>query len=345
MIPPSRCGRSAPHRADTAAANETNRTRGNHPRAPRRGWQRRGVTAARGRYHTAPPCACRRPPNVVLHPNQFTFHRILAALFCVLAFAPCVRAANEAALLELWNQHIATPEEHDETIKVCRAFVTANANDPLLPVVQGIEAWHHFRAGRTQDAWRILQPHLTAPVGPVTNAARALAQGWFTRLDREKAAASLQIYYRKEVAYPKTLDLIAKHPKIPAEVRPPFIDRFGQPWNYQLTGFAKTTGFPDQKYSLQSTALGDLSELKAAIAAPYASRIQAVPASRIQAVSAGIVPAPGNTVAVKFTKVGKAGTAIVAVGQATGDLHVAFAGTQIIVVCDHTHWKLFPSPK
>ncbi|MEO6739609.1 MAG: hypothetical protein ABIP20_05105 [Chthoniobacteraceae bacterium] len=259
--------------------------------------------------------------------------RIVATLICISA---CVHAANEAALLELWNQHIATPEEHDETIKACRAFATANANDPLLPVVQDIEAWHHFRAGRAQDAWRILQPQLTAPVGPITNAARALAQGWFTRLDREKVAASLQIYYRKEVAYPKTLDLIAKHPKIPAEVRPPFIDRFGQPWNYQLTGFAKATGFPDQKYSLQSTTLGDLSELKAAIAAPYASRIRAVPV--------GIVPAPGNTFAVKFTNVGKAGTAIVAVGQASGDLHVAFAGSSIVVVCDHTHWKVFPKP-
>jgi hypothetical protein len=261
--------------------------------------------------------------------------RLLAPLVYVVAFTLCVHAANEAALHELWQEHIAKPDEHDDAIKACRSFATVNANDPLLPVVQGIEAWHHFRASRAADAWRILQPHLTAPAGPVTDAARALAQGWFTRLDREKVAAALQIFYRKEVAYPKMLDLIAKHPKIPAEARPPFMDRFGQPWDYRLTGFAKA-GFADQKYSLQSTALGDLSDMKSAIAAPYASRIQATPVQ--------IVAAPGNTVAVKFNNVGKAGTAIVAVGQATGDLHVAFAGSSIVVVCDHTHWKIFPKP-
>ncbi|MEO6786636.1 MAG: hypothetical protein ABI318_10930 [Chthoniobacteraceae bacterium] len=262
--------------------------------------------------------------------------RFLATLITILAFAPCLRAANEAALLELWQEHMAKPDEHDETIKACRAFATANANDPLLPVVQGIEAWHHFRAGRAAEAWRILQPHLTARAGPVADAARALAQGWFTRLDREKVAAALQIYYRKEVAYPKTLDLIAKHPKIPSEMWPPMTDRFGKPWNYRLTGFARAAGFPDQKYSLESPVLGDLSDLKSAIAAPYASRIHAVPVA--------IVAAPGNSVAVKFNITGKGGTALVGVGQATGDLHVAFAGSSIVVVCDYTHWKIFPKP-
>ena len=42
-----------------------------------------------------------------------------------------------------------------------------------------------------------------------------------TRLDREKVAAALQLYYRKEVAYPKSLELITTHPKIPAAARPP----------------------------------------------------------------------------------------------------------------------------
>jgi hypothetical protein len=45
---------------------------------------------------------------------------------------------------------------------------------------------------------------------------------------------------------------------------------------------------------------------------------------------------------VRFSLAGK--TSVVGVGQATGDLHVAFVGTKIIVVCDYTHWKIFPRP-
>jgi hypothetical protein len=268
--------------------------------------------------------------------RTFALHRILAALVCVLASVLQVHAASEEVLLELWQDHIAKPDGHEEAIKACRAFAKANAGDPLLPIVEDIEAWHHFRAGRTADALKLVEPHLTAPRGPVADAARAIAQGWFTRLDREKVAAALQLYYRREIAYPKTLDLLAKHPKIPADARPPFIDRFGQQWNYRLTGLAKATGFTDQKYSLQSMVLGDLSDMKSALAAPYASRITAVPAQ--------IIPAPGGASAVKFSNVGKGGTAIVAVGQASGDLHVAFAGAKIVVVSDFTHWKIFPKP-
>ena len=67
-----------------------------------------------------------------------------------------------------------------------------------------------------------------------TRAARA--QGREAR--DELLAAALQVFYRKQVAYPKSLE------QLPAESRPPMNDRFGKPWNYQLTGFAKLTGFP-----------------------------------------------------------------------------------------------------
>lgn len=258
-----------------------------------------------------------------------------ARLLLALTFAVAARAANEAALLEVWNEHIAKPDDHEAAIKACQAFATANANDPLLHVVQGIEAWHHFRADRTTEALRLTEPYLTAPASPINDGARRLALGWLTRLDREKVAAALQLYYRKEVAYPKSLDQLATHPKLPAATRPPLTDRFGKPWAYQLTGFSKLRGFVDQKYSLQSTALGDLSELKLALAAPYASRIVATPTQ--------VVTAPGGAPAVKFNVPGK-GAALLAAGQAAGELHLAFVGSQIIVVCDFTHWKIFPRP-
>ena len=262
-------------------------------------------------------------------------HRVCIALICAAVFVSSARAVNEAALLELWQQHLASPDDHEAIIKACESFSIANPGDPLLPVARGIEAWHHFRASRTPDGLRMIEPYLAAPPGPVTDSARALAQGWLTRLDREKVAAALQLYYRKEIAYPKTLDQLARHPKIPADAQPPFTDRFGKPWTYRLIGFGKVQGFADQKYSLQSPTLGDLSEFKTALQTPYASRIIAVP---IQ-----VVAAPGNTVAVKFNLPGKS-AAVVGLGQATGDLHLAFVGSQIIVVCDYTHWKVFPKP-
>jgi len=55
LIAPSRCGRSAPHRARGVANAEGVRSPEMLSHCHGQGWQRRGATAARGRYHTAPP--------------------------------------------------------------------------------------------------------------------------------------------------------------------------------------------------------------------------------------------------------------------------------------------------
>ncbi len=253
----------------------------------------------------------------------------------VLTLCATARGANEAALLEIWKQHVAAPDNHDAAIKACRDFATANVSDPLVPVARGIEAWHDFRAGRDDEALQLMQPYVNSPAGPTGEGLRRIALGWLTRFDREKVAAALQLYYRKEVAYPKSLDQLVASPKISADARQPLNDRFGKPWVYQLTGFTKLRGFPDQKYSLQSSALGDFSDLKQALNAPYASRITATPVQ--------IVAAPGNAVAVTFN-IPRKGSAAIGVGQASGDLYLAFVGSQIIVVCDYAHWKVFPRP-
>ena len=145
----------------------------------------------------------------------------------------------------------------------------------------------------------------------MNDGARHLAAGWLTRVDREQVAAALQAYYREQIAYPKTLDQLAGRPR-----SPPPTDRLGKPWNYKLTGFSKVPGFTDQKYSLQSATLGDVSDFKTAVQLPYASRIVAVPLQ--------VLPAPGNTQAVKFNLGGSA--AVVGVGQAAGDLFLAYVG-------------------
>lgn len=266
--------------------------------------------------------------------------RFLLIVWAVLVCSVAVRAADEDGLLELWKQHMATPDDHAAVIKACREFSAAHVGDPLLPVVRGIEEWHTLRAGKTDEALAMFEADMALPPSPLNDGARRIAFAWMTRKDREKVAAALQAYYRKEIAYPKTLEQIAAHPKLKSAPQPPAADRFGKPWDYALTGFEKVKGFEklkgfaDQKYLLRSTVLGDVSDLKSAVKLPYASRISAVPQQ--------VIPAPGNVLAVKFN-LGKT-TAVIGAGTAAGDLHLAFVGTKIIVVCDYTHWKLYPRP-
>ena len=258
----------------------------------------------------------------------------LLLVWAVLLCSISARAAEEDALLELWKLQMETPDDHEAVITACREFAKAHAGDPLLPVVRGFEAWRTLRAGREPEALKMIEADLAAPAGPVNDGARRLALGWMSRADREQVPPALQAYYRKEAAYPKTLEQLAAHPKLKSQPQPPWRDRFGKPWDYQLTGFAKLKGFADQKYALRSAVLGDTSELKVVVNLPYASRISAMPQQ--------VIPAPGNTQAVKFNLAGS--SAVVGVGQATGDLHVAFVGAKIIVVCDFTHWRILPRP-
>jgi hypothetical protein len=245
------------------------------------------------------------------------------------------RAVEEEALQELWKQHLAAGENHEDAIKLCRDYTAGHAGDPLLPVVRGFEEWHHLRAGRRSEALQMIVADAGGPAGPVQDGAKRLALGWLTRVDRDQVAAALQLCYRKQVAYPKSLDEMVTLLKLPPAGGPPMNDRFGKPWVYALTGFAKVAGFKDQKYSLQSPLLGDTSDFKAAVQLPYASRFVATPAQ--------VVPAPGNTQAVRFN-LGGSKVAVVGAGQAAGDLYVAYIGTAILVVCDYTHWKILPRP-
>src|SRR4051812_18034563 len=113
----------------------------------------------------------RRVASDAVNVSRFPF---LLALVCT---ALTARAASEPALLDLWKQHLATPDDHETTIKACRAFASANANDPLLPVVHDIEAWHDLRAGRDAEALRLMSIYVSAPPGPVTDGARRIALG------------------------------------------------------------------------------------------------------------------------------------------------------------------------
>jgi hypothetical protein len=259
----------------------------------------------------------------------------LAAIATLAAvFVPAARAADEDGLVALWKQHMQAGAEHEAVIAACRAFAATHANDLLLPVARGIEAWRTLRAGNREAAFALYEADLALPPAPVNDCARRLASGWLTRADREKIDAALHAYYRKEIAYPKELAQLASHPRFKKEPRLPEVDRFGKPWSYTLTSFEKFKGLADQRYALRSAVLGELSELKAAEALPYAGQISAVPLR--------VIAMPDNTSAVSFRQ--GATTALSLLGPGAGELHLAFVGAKIIVVCDHTHWKLLPRP-
>lgn len=253
---------------------------------------------------------------------------LFLAFVCAAGFGSAsARAADESALIELGRLQVAKPDDHEALIKACENFAAAHPGDPLLPVARGFQEWHLLRSGHRDEALQMMTADLTLPKDPVGDGARRLAQAWLTRADRDQVVTALQVFYRQQVGYPKTLE------ELP-QTRPPLEDRFGKQWSYRLSGFAKLAGFDDQRYSLQSTALGGMSDFNKALQLPYAAQIAAVPVQ--------VIAIPGNAPAVKFNLGGSA--SVVGLGQSGGDLFLAFVGARILVVCDYTHWKILPHP-
>jgi len=245
------------------------------------------------------------------------------------------RAANETELERLWEQHLARPDDHAAVIAACQRFVALDAGDPFTDVVSGIETWHLLRSGKAGEATPILQSHLIAKPSLILSGATAVAKGWQTRLDRERVVKALQLFYRKEVGYPASLaDLIA-HPKVPKEQHPPLNDRFGNPWQYRLVGIKGLPTMQDQRYELLSTALGDQSPLEVALEAPYGFGIDLIPEAVFPAL---------NPPQVSFKNPAGGGATAIPLGRSAGGLYLAYIGNQIVIVCNHSYWKIFSRP-
>ena len=104
---------------------------------------------------------------------------------CLSSFT--ARAAEEEALMDLWKQHMATPDDHDAVLKACQDFTSAHAGDPLTPVVRGLEEWHRLRAGHRDEALQMIAADITAPQGPVTDGGEHLDAA---QEDARRAAAA-----------------------------------------------------------------------------------------------------------------------------------------------------------
>ena len=129
---------------------------------------------------------------------------------------------------------------------------------PCSPWRAACEAWHRLRAGhRRRRRFALMRPtHRSARAGHRRRAPRsrsAGSRGWIARRWPRRFRLTIA---RRSPTRSRSMRL----PAAAARRRPPATDRFGQPWQYALTGFAKVAGFTDQKYSLQSAALGDTSD-------------------------------------------------------------------------------------
>ncbi len=259
----------------------------------------------------------------------------LATLACCLCALPArsAHSADEDGLKKVWDQHTSAPDDHAEVVAACRAFSAANPGDPLVPVAQSIEAWHLLHQGNREAATAILEGHLATRDGPVGEGAAEIARAWLTRTDRDSVVRALQLYYRKEVGYPESLDAIVSHPKIPQAEHPPLADRFGAPWRYSLAGLKVPAKFADQRYELGSASLGNSAELAKALELPYAAAIDARPTK----VWDDRDPPMAQ---LNFT----AGASAMPAGKTERGILLAFIGEKIIVVSNREHWKIFSRP-
>jgi hypothetical protein len=162
----------------------------------------------------------------------------------------------------------------------------------------------------------------------------------------ERIKKALQFYYRREIAYPDTLNSLAAYSALPKEMAFPMKDRGGNQWAYRLVGIRHMPGLLDQKYRLRSRMLGSGSDLAQALKVPYAERIRVRPLG-VQSVVRGraivkieILSTPDDSADIKDPK--KNQTVLAGVDTWTEDVLLAYAGRYLILMCDRYHWKIFP---
>lgn len=244
--------------------------------------------------------------------------------------------AGERELWFFWNKHIKEVDDHQAVIQTCLAYASKFPQDPFLPLVQSIEAWHLLSRGKTDEAWKKFNSQLAGGESGLESAVQRVARGWITRLQQGQLRDALQIYYKKEVRYPERLDKLASHPGISASDQLPLKDAWNVSWNYKLVGFKGVAGFRDQKYELKSNSLLDGLGVQEALAVPYASGIHAEP-SRVARGGAPGIP----VVQLNFTRGAKSGQRILGqVGREVEGLTVAYAGKDLVVLCDALHWSV-----
>jgi hypothetical protein len=275
---------------------------------------------------------------------------LLAVLLCGMGVTPhaaAADAADERAFLSLWRVQQAAPHDHAAVVAACQTLKQTRPASAFGGVADTLAAWHLLKLGRTDAAVTLLETLKRRPQEAVAQGAYEVAAGWLTRIDRTRVQQALQFYYRREIGYPSTLTALTDYAALPATMTFRAADRWGLRWNYRLVGYSRLSGLLNQKYTLRSQKLGSGSNLEQVLAMPYGEQITArmlripssVPGREVVEMEIALPVDPEDEGAVPRRQAVAAG-----VNSWSEGLFLAYVGRQFILVCDRSHWKVFPKP-
>ncbi|MBT3296025.1 MAG: hypothetical protein HN919_11395 [Verrucomicrobia bacterium] len=263
-----------------------------------------------------------------------------------LPHAAAADAADERAFLSLWSVHQSAPHDHAAVLAACQTLKQTRPASAFGGVADTLAAWHLLKLGRTDAAVTILETLQRRPQEAVAQGAYEVAAGWLTRIDRTRVQQALKFYYRREIGYPSTLAALTDYAPLPATITFRAADRWGLRWDYRLVGYKRLSGLLNQKYTLRSQKLGSGSDLEQALARPYGEQITGrmlrirsnVPGREVVEMEIALPAAADEGASPRRRKV------VGSVNTWTEDLFVAYVGRQFILVCDRSHWKVYPKP-
>jgi hypothetical protein len=190
-----------------------------------------------------------------------------------------------------------------------------------------------LESGEFDHARQLLEKMAAAGPEPIAAIGAEMARRWLTRLDREQVTAALQKVYADDLEYPESLSAVSS---LPPEYRPPMADRWGAPWFYTPTAFKKLRTGDRQTFILESTKLGETSDLKTALALPYGAGFTFKPVK--------VMPSIGGKAVITFQDAtGKVDT--LSEGSAGNDLGFAYLGENVLVLSSGDYWSFQPRPE
>jgi len=271
------------------------------------------------------------------------FGGILAAFIVTtcLAQQPAPGGSDEKTIWEIWKMHQDQPNNHGSISTNCLEFVKKSPKDPLALVAINLAAWHMLKMDNRDGAVKLFKTSMASTrADPLATAATHMSRTWLTRIDMEHVKQALQLYYRKNIEYPKTLDSIKPFQK---DGLPPLVDRWNKPWAYSLSEFQnlKKLGalyaMPGQKYNLRSAMLGTNSDLKASIALPYAGGMPLKPMKVLSGM------ASKEMIQFESTE-GKQTKVVLSIGTDNAGITMCYCGPKLLVLADMNHWLIVPRP-
>lgn len=276
---------------------------------------------------------------------------VLVFLLTLVCLPNAQGAADERGLWEIWTKHQNADAKSEEVVLACMEYYKTHAGDPFVKVTDTIAAWHLLKLNKHAEAQSLLKRNLNRTQTSLGKGANQIASAWLSRADLLKIRAVLQFYYRKEVAYPDNLEMLANYKRLPKEMTFPLKDRWGNAWNYKLTGFKMIPNMLNQKYSIRCALLGLDSDLDAALKRPYGDKIKIKPLRKQKGNRPGseyFVMAVGGEEdedAVGTTMPKGAVRETYGLGTKKKNILLCYIGKNILVFSDRDHWEIVAKPR